>query len=101
MKKVFLKSKGVTLGYFYDLKTQKLQAISPENSQLLEWKLDQANDLIFLKIRKESDGDGKFSEQDEVNFLKLQISNPIPHKEMINEEIKEQLTKKEIIIPQS
>ena len=87
------------LGYFYDLKTQKLQAISPENSQLLEWKLDKANDLIFLKIRKESNGDGKFSEQDEVNLLKLQISNPIPHKEMINEELKEQLTKKEIRLP--
>ena len=83
--KLFFDEHDQVLGYFYNLNTKESKLITPTNIQLLAWQVDKPNDLIFLKIKKDSNGDGKFTSEDQNNFLKIKISDLSQQKEMFSE----------------
>jgi hypothetical protein len=72
---------------------KSLQAITPPNTQLVSWIFDEKSSAIFVTIRKDSDGDRKFTEKDAIDFVRVNVSKPSVGKEIINVKTRQELQK--------
>lgn len=81
------------IGYLSNLAGKSLQAITPPNTQLVSWIFDQKSGAIFMTIRKDSDGDRKFTEKDAIDFVRVNVSKPSVGKEIIDSKTQQELQK--------
>lgn len=81
------------VGYLSNLAGKSLQAITPPDSQLMSWVFDKKSGGIFVTIRKDSDGDRKFTEKDDIDFVRVNVSKPNVGKEIIDGKTRQQLQK--------
>jgi hypothetical protein len=81
------------IGYLSNLAGKSLQAITPPNTQLVSWIFDEKSSAIFVTIRKDSDGDRKFTEKDGIDFVRVNVSKPSVGKEIINVKTRQELQK--------
>lgn len=81
------------VGYLSDLGGKSLQAITPPDTQLMSWVFDEKSGGIFVTIRKDSDGDRKFTEKDDIDFVRVNVSKPNIGKEIIDGKTREELQK--------
>lgn len=81
------------IGYLSNLAGKSLQAITPPNTQLRSWVFDEKSGGIFVTIRKDSDGDRKFTEKDDIDFVRINVSKPNVGKEIIDGKTREELQK--------
>ena len=81
------------VGYLSDLGGKSLQAITPPDTQLVSWVFDKKSGGLFVTIRKDSDGDGKFTEKDNIDFVRVNVSKPNVGKEIIDGKTREELQK--------
>lgn len=72
------------VGYLSNLAGKSLQAITPPNTQLVSWVFDEKSGGLFITIRKDSDGDRKFTEKDGIDFVRVNVSKPSIGKEIID-----------------
>ncbi|NJK67779.1 MAG: hypothetical protein HC941_15700 [Microcoleus sp. SU_5_3] len=72
---------------------KSLQAITPPNTQLVSWIFDEKSGGIFITIRKDSDGDRKFTEKDPIDFVRVNVSKPSVGKEIVNVKTRQELQK--------
>jgi hypothetical protein len=81
------------IGYLSNLGGKSLQAITPPDTQLISWVFDEKSGGIFLTIRKDSDGDRKFTAKDGIDFVRVNVSKPNVRKEIIDGKTRQQLQK--------
>ncbi|MEG4033164.1 hypothetical protein [Microcoleus sp. Pol12B5] len=81
------------IGYLSNLGGKSLQAITPPDTQLMSWVFDEKSGGIFLTIRKDSDGDRKFTEKDGIDFVRVNVSQPNVGKEIIDGKTRQKLQK--------
>ncbi|MEG3991505.1 hypothetical protein QUA13_31170 [Microcoleus sp. S28C3] len=81
------------IGYLSNLGGKSLQAITPPDTQLMSWVFDEKSGGIFLTIRKDSDGDRKFTEKDGIDFVRVNVSQPNVGKEIIDGKTRQELQK--------
>ncbi|MEG3925780.1 hypothetical protein [Microcoleus sp. D3_18a_C4] len=81
------------VGYLSNLAGKSLQAITPPDTQLMSWVFDKKSDGIFVTIRKDSDGDRKFTEKDDIDFVRVNASQPKVGKEIIDGKTRQELQK--------
>ncbi|MEC4806268.1 MAG: hypothetical protein SAJ12_05835 [Jaaginema sp. PMC 1079.18] len=63
---------AVTL-YLYDLATETLYPITPEDSQLQSWQYDEKSNFLLAKIREDSNSDRVFDTTDSIQIVKLNL----------------------------
>ncbi len=68
-----LNSADATIGYLSDLSGKNLQQITPNNTRIINWVVVPSQNAIFLKIIKDSDNDKKFTEEDNTNFVRVNL----------------------------
>ena len=88
-----LDTADAVIGYLSNLAGKSLQAITPPNTQLVSWVFDEKNGGIFITIRKDSDGDRKFTEKDAIDFVRVNASKPSVGKEIIDGKTRQELQK--------
>jgi hypothetical protein len=81
------------IGYLSNLAGKSLQAITPPNTQLVSWIFDEKSGGMFITIRKDSNGDRKFTEKDGIDFVRVNVSKPSVGKEIINVKTRQELQK--------
>lgn len=81
------------IGYLSNLAGKSLQAITPPDTQLVSWVFDEKSGGMFITIRKDSDGDRKFTEKDAIDFVRVNISKPSVGKEIVNVKTRQELQK--------
>jgi hypothetical protein len=64
-----LNNNDASIGYLSSLKGKELRAITPENSQLINWSFYSQNKLIFLEIQKDANSDNKFADDRDSKML--------------------------------
>lgn len=59
-----LTDKDAILGYLSDRAGKNLQAITPKDSQLLNWQLFREDNILLLEVKEDSNRDREFTETD-------------------------------------
>lgn len=86
-----INERDAVIVYLSDLAGKNLQQITPKNTQLIDWEIDENSDMIFLRIRKDSDNDGQFTERDSITVLKVNVQNPIIGTEITTDKIQKKV----------
>ncbi len=81
------------IGYLSDLSGKNLQQITPNNTQVINWVVVPSQNAIFLKIRKDSNNDKKFTEKDQTNFVRVNLDKPEMGTEIISDQIEQEIKK--------
>jgi hypothetical protein len=55
--------------YRTDLRGEGMRAVSPEKTQLVD--IDALADWLYLRVRRDSDGNGKFTDKDVIELLRV------------------------------
>jgi len=79
--------------FMVDLSGTKMKAVTPDNTQLVDWFIDESSNTILMKVRTDSNEDKKFDYYDEIEILKTDISSPAVGKPIIGKEIKSSIKK--------
>ncbi len=79
--------------YISDLSGMNMIQITPDNSQLIDWYIDESTNNILMKVRIDSNNDKRYSSADDIEILKTAISSPEQGKAIIGEEIKDNIKK--------
>lgn len=79
------------IGYISDVSGKNLRQITPPNSQLINWSVLSAEGEIIVKILSDSDKDLKFTEKDNVSFIKVDLNNPKIGNNLISNELEQQI----------
>ncbi|MGB3948715.1 MAG: hypothetical protein WBM13_12075 [Bacteroidia bacterium] len=79
--------------YITDLSGKNKIQITPDNTQLIDWYIDESTNNILLKVRADSDNDLKFTATDEIEILKTSISKPEKAYPIIGQNIKNDIKK--------
>jgi hypothetical protein len=88
-----LDDEDAIIGYLSNLGGKSLQAITPPDTQLMWWVFDEKSGGMFLTIRKDSDGDRQFTEKDDLDFVRVNVSKPNVGKEIIDGKTRQKLQK--------
>ncbi|MBW4612400.1 MAG: hypothetical protein KME21_03820 [Desmonostoc vinosum HA7617-LM4] len=86
-----INNKDAILGYLSDLSGKNLQQITPNNSQIINWVLVPGQNAIFIKIIKDSDNNKKFTEEDETNFIRVNLDQPGMGNEIISDQTEQDI----------
>ncbi|MBW4606637.1 MAG: hypothetical protein KME22_05270 [Hassallia sp. WJT32-NPBG1] len=86
-----LNSQDAIIGYISDSSGRNLQQVTPNNTQLISWTIVQSVGAIFLKIIEDSDNDKKFTEQDKINFIKVNLNKLAIGAEIISDQIDQEI----------
>lgn len=89
----YINGDDAELVYLSDLSGKKRVQITPDNTQLVDWYIDEATNNILLKVRVDSDNDLKYTVTDEIEILKTSISKPEKAYPIIGKNIKEDIKK--------
>lgn len=79
--------------YISNLSGQNMILISPENSQLIDWYIDEATNNILMKVRIDSNNNKKYDPTDDIEILKTAISAPAQGQPIIGDDIKNDIKK--------
>lgn len=79
------------VGYLYNFTDKSLKQITPPNTQVLKWTLNDSQDELFITVRKDSDGNRKFTQEDELDFVRVNLNNPTIGTGLISQEIRSTL----------
>ncbi|MBL7884443.1 MAG: hypothetical protein JNL69_10275 [Bacteroidia bacterium] len=79
--------------YITDLSGKSMTAITPDNTQLIDWFIDAKTNTILMKVRFDSNKDLKFNAYDDIEILKTSISSPTIGNIIIGKEIKNTIDK--------
>jgi hypothetical protein len=79
------------MGYLSNSGGKSLQVITPPNTQVVSSVLDEKSGGIFITIRKDSDGDRKFTEKDQIDFVRVDVSKPGVGQEIIDSKTRQEL----------
>ncbi len=82
------------VGYLADISGKNLKQITPENAKLLNWYLDAKGGFMLLRIRKDSDGDKRYTEKDETSFLRVSLAKPALGGDILSDALRKQLGKR-------
>lgn len=80
--------KDATIGYLSDLSGKNLLQITPENTQLNNWKIVQSTGAIFLEITRDTNNDKKF---DTKSYIRVNLDNPGIGKPIISNQLENQI----------
>jgi hypothetical protein len=86
-----LNSQDAIIGYISDSSGRNLQQITPNNTQLISWTIVQSVGAIFIKIIQDSDNDKKFTQRDNINFIKVNLNKPALGAEIISDQIDQEI----------
>lgn len=79
--------------YITDLSGSNKVQITPDNSQLIDWFIDEESNNILMKIREDSNKDGKYTFHDDIEILKTSILNSSIGTQIINESMRKDIMK--------
>lgn len=77
--------------YLADLDGGNFQQVTPSNTQLIGWEIDQYSGMIFLRLRKDSDNDKEFTEEDDMSVFKVDARMPGMGVEIIGEPVRKRI----------
>jgi len=86
-----LDGRDAIVGYLSDRSGKNLKQITPKKAQLLTWHFDRGSQGLFVRIRKDSDGDTQFTANDEETFLRVDLKNPEMGQDIVGDEIQKKL----------
>jgi hypothetical protein len=86
-----LNSEDATIGYLSDLSGKNLQQITPNDTRIISWVVVPSQNAIFLKIIKDSDNDKKFTQEDKINFVRVNLDKIAMGTEIISEQIEQEI----------
>jgi hypothetical protein len=84
-------SEDATIGYLSDLSGKNLQQITPNDTRIISWVVVPSQNAIFLKIIKDSDNDKKFTQEDKINFVRVNLDKIAMGTEIISEQIEQEI----------
>ena len=79
------------VAYLADIDGKNIKPIMPPKTTLISWHLDAKVGFLLLKIRKDSNNDGKFTKEDESTFIRVNLENTEIGTEIIPEAIRQQI----------
>ncbi len=79
------------VGYMADLAGRHLQQVTPPQTQLLDWDIDRSRRVVYLRVRGDTDHDGKFTEKDEEWILQVAADQPAIGEPVVSDALREQL----------
>jgi len=65
--------------------------LSPDLYTLINWEFIQSSNKVIMFVRKDSDGNNKFDEDDEITTFEIDIDKELPAKQVFSAEFKTQL----------
>lgn len=86
-----INAEDATIGYLSNLSGKDLQQITPNNTRVINWVVVPSQNAIFIKIIKDSDNDKKFTQQDNTNFVKVNLDKPGMGTEIISDQIEQEI----------
>ncbi|MEH2123848.1 hypothetical protein [Nostoc sp.] len=86
-----LNSEDATIGYLSDLSGKNLQQITPNNTRIISWVVVPGQNAIFLKILKDSDNNKKFTKEDKINFVRVNLDKIGMGTEIISDQIEQEI----------
>lgn len=79
------------IGYTSDLAGKNLQQVTPNNTRMLSWVLLPSQNAILIKILKDSNNDKKFTSEDAVNFVRVNLDKPEIGKDIISDKLDQEI----------
>ncbi|MEB3177599.1 MAG: hypothetical protein VKL59_00935 [Nostocaceae cyanobacterium] len=70
-----LTTEDAIIGYISDLSGRNLKQITPNNSQMKNWKVIESMGSIFIQIIKNTNNDKKITEEDTSNYIRINLDN--------------------------
>jgi len=70
-----LTTEDAIIGYISDLSGRNLKQITPNNSQMKNWKVIESMGSIFIQILKNTNNDKKITEKDTSNYIRINLDN--------------------------
>jgi hypothetical protein len=86
-----LNSEDAVIGYMSDLSGKNLQQVTPNNTKVINWVVLPSQNVVLIKILKDSNGDNKFTSADKTNFVRVSLEQPKMGTEMISETIEQKI----------
>ena len=86
-----LNNQDAIVGYLSDWSGKNLKQITPSNAQFLTWQLDKSSNALFVEVLNDSDGDRKFTAQDETTFLRVNLEKPEMGEDIIGDNLRQKI----------
>ena len=86
-----LNNQDAVIGYLSDLSGKTLTQVTPNDTQLLSWQVDEASGSLFLHIQNDSDSNQQFTAKDSTTILKVDLEKPAVGNAIIPDKILTQL----------
>jgi len=86
-----LNNEDAVIGYLSDLSGKNLQQITPNNTKIINWVIVPSQNAILLRIIKDSDNNKKFTEEDQTNFIRVNLDKPGIGTEIISDQIEQEI----------
>lgn len=84
----YINSDDAEVVFMSDLSGENKTQITPENTQLIDWFVDNDSKTLLLKVRKDSNKDNLFNYYDEIEIFKTSIDNPGMGSQIINQDLR-------------
>ncbi|BAT56399.1 hypothetical protein NOS3756_54040 [Nostoc sp. NIES-3756] len=86
-----LNQEDAVIGYMSDLSGKNLKQVTPNNTRIINWVVLPSQNIILIKILKDSNNDNKFTGVDRTNFVRVSLDNPSIGTEIISEQIEQKV----------
>jgi hypothetical protein len=74
-------------GYLSDLAGTNLQPITPSGTQLVDWAFDFDDTFILLRVKSDSDRNGRFTDADAISVVRVDVNNPAPGADIVPQKL--------------
>ena len=79
------------IGYMSDLAGRQMRQVTPPNTQLLDWEIDRTDHLIYLRVRGDTNHDGKFTDTDDEWIVQVSADQPAIGTPVVDEALRQKL----------
>jgi len=86
-----INNKDALAGYLVGLDGKGLTQITPSDTNMVSWRYDQDSKKLFVKVVEDTNGDKKFTEEDNEKILIVDTDKPGMGQELVPEDIKKDI----------
>lgn len=87
-----INAKDATPGYIVNLDGSKLTQVTPDNTQMSQWRYDPESKTLFVEALENLNGDKVFNQDDVTTTLSINTLDPKMGHEVVPDSIKEKVT---------
>ncbi|HLP89347.1 MAG TPA: hypothetical protein VK184_12245 [Nostocaceae cyanobacterium] len=86
-----LDQNDAVIAYISDLSGKNLKQLTPNNTKMINSVLLPSQNAVIIKILKDTNNDKKFTSEDTVNFVRVNLNQPEIGKEIITNKLDQEI----------